>query len=143
MSGWARLLLGVVLFAVLLVGLGFWMDVYGIRRGCLAPRFEQVNYQAAQDLAARANTAMSSRNYAAANDMLDLALVRLGENYQLERAAHDTGEAVAAAKAATARAEFQIAARIKAEVVTRRLALLQRKVHLSELCRDLITNWRL
>ena len=143
MSIWAKLLSVCVLLGLLVVALAFWMDLYGIRRGCFASRLDQARYQSAQSLASEANGAIASKNYAAANDMLDLALSRLGDTYQLGRAADETGEAVLAAKSAAARGEFQIAARIKSDVMVRRLGLFQRKTHLSGLCQAVRKRWSL
>src|ERR1043165_571984 len=113
MSIWVKILLAGVLLAFLAAGVGFWMDLYGIRRGCFASQLDQARYQAAWDLYSKANTAIGSRNYAAANDMLDMALTQLGDTYRLGRGADETEEVVTAAKAAAARSEFEIAARMK------------------------------
>jgi len=143
MSIWAKIVLSGIVLAVLVAGLAFWMDLYGIRRGCFASRLDQVSYESARALYEQANRAIASKNYSVANDMLGLALTRLGDSYQLGRAEDDTSEAVTAAKAASARAEFEVAARIKSEVMSRRLALLQRKMRLSEICHAAARNWGL
>jgi hypothetical protein len=143
MSVWIKVIAGVVLLGVLAAGLAFGMDVYGVRRGCFAGALEQSDYEAARDSYARANGAMSSRNYAAASDMLDMALSRLGDSYQLGRAEDETGELVSAAKSAAARSEFQIAASMKREAVGRRLYLFQRKTRLSGLCHAVAKRWHL
>ena len=141
MSIWVRTLVGGLLLAVLAAGVGYWMDLYGIRRGCFASQLDQARYQSAFDLYSKANSAIGSRNYAAANDMLDIALSRLGDTYQLGRGADETEEAVAAAKAAAARSEFEIAARMKLDVMNRRTWLFQRKTRLSKLCHAVARRW--
>src|SRR5690242_10061498 len=103
MSFWTRVLAGVVILGVLAAGFAFWMDLYGIRRGCFARPLDQAAYESARDSYIRANGAISSGNYAAANDMLDMALSRLGGSYKLGRAEDETGELVSAAKSAAAR----------------------------------------
>ena len=143
MSVWTKVLAGVVVLGVLVAGLAFWMDLYGIRRGCFASGLDQVVYESARDSYVRANQAISSHNYAAANDMLDMALFKLGDAYQLGRAEDETGELVLAAKAAAARSEFQIAASMKREAMGRRLYLFQRKMRLSGLCHDIAKRWGL
>jgi len=141
MSIWVRVLIGGFLLALLAAGVGFWMDLYGIRRGCFASRLDQARYQAAFDWYSKANTAIGSRNYAAANDMLDMALSQLGDTYRLGRGADETEEVVTAAKAAAARSEFEIAARMKQDVMNRRSWLFQRKTRLSKLCHAVARRW--
>ena len=143
MSIWTKVIAGLVVLGVLAVGLVFAMDVYGIRRGCFAHPQDQASYESAQDSYVRANAAISSRNYAAASDMLDVGLSRLGDAYQLGRAEDETGELISAAKAAAARSEFQIAAQMKREAMGRRLYLFQRKTRLSGLCHDIAKRWHL
>lgn len=143
MSVWPKVIGGIVLLGVLAAGFAFGMDVYGIRRGCFAGPLEQADYESARDSYMRANSAMSSHNYAAANDMLDMALSRLGDSYQLGRVEDETGELVSAAKSAVARSEFQIAASMKREAVGRRLYLFQRKTRLSGLCHAIAKRWHL
>ncbi len=133
----------IVLLGVAAGGLAFGMDVYGIRRGCFAGPLEQADYETARDSYVRANQAMASRDYAAASDMLDMALSRLGNSYQLGRAEDETSELVSAAKSAAARSEFQIAASMKLEAVGRRLSLFQRKTRLSGLCHTIAKRWHL
>lgn len=141
MSIWVRVSIGAFLLALLAAGVGFWMDLYGIRRGCFASQLDQARYQAAFDLYSKANTAIGSRNYAAANDMLDMALSQLGDTYRLGRGADETEEVVTAAKAAAARSEFEIAARMKQDVMSRRTWLFQRKTRLSKLCHAVARRW--
>jgi len=141
MSIWTKILAGGVVLVLLVAGLAFWMDLYGIRRGCFASRLDQVNYQSARELYAQAGGAVASRNYGPANDMLDLALSDLGDSYQLGRAEDETGELVAAAKAAALQKEFQIAAQMKMEALNRRLSLFQRKTRLSGLCHAIAKRW--
>jgi len=141
MSIWTKILIACVLLGLLAAGLGFWMDLYGIRRGCFASQLDQARYQLAFGLYSKANTAIESRNYAAANDMLDAALSNLGDSYQLGRRADETEEAVTAAKAAAARSEFEIAARLKLEAMGRRVYQFQRKTRLSQVCRQVARRW--
>jgi hypothetical protein len=143
MSVWTKLLAGIVVLGIAAAGLAFAMDVYGIRRGCFASGLDQAIYESARDSYVRANSAISSRNYAAANDMLDIALSRLGDSYRLGRAEDETVELVSAAKAAAARSEFQIATEMKREAMGRRLYLFQRKTRLSGLCHDIAKRWHL
>ena len=141
MSIWTKILAGLVLAALLVGGLAFWMDLYGIRRGCFAGPLDQVRYQSALDLYSKGNEAVGSHRYAAANDMLDMALSTLGDSYRLGRGADETSEMVTAAKAAAARSEFEIAARLKIEAMSRRVWLFQRKTRLSGLCRAVAKRW--
>lgn len=140
---WTKVIAGIVLLGVLAAGIAFGMDVYGIRRGCFAGALEQADYEVARDSYVRASAAMSSRNYAAASDMLDMALSRLGDSYLLGRAEDETGELVSAAKAAAARSEFKIAASMKLEAMSRRLNLFQRKTRLSGICHAIAKRWGL
>jgi hypothetical protein len=143
MSIWVKILLGILVLGLLVGGLAFWMDLYGIRRGCLAGPLDQVRYQSAQDLYAKANEAVGSHRYAAANDLLDMALSTLGDSYRLGRGADETSEMVMAAKAAAARSELEIAARLKIEAMSRRVWQFQRKTRLSGLCRAVAKRWGL
>jgi hypothetical protein len=143
MSIWAKVIAGVVVLGIAAAGLAFGMDVYGVRRGCFAHPPDQADFEAAQDSYIRANAAITSHNYAAASDMLDVALSRLGDAYQLGRADDETVELVSAAKAAAVRSEFQIAAEMKREAMGRRLYLFQRKTRLSGLCHDIAKRWHL
>jgi hypothetical protein len=138
---WTKVIAGGVLIGLIAAGLAFGMDLYGVRRGCFAGALDQADYEAARDSYVRASSAMSSRNYAAANDMLDMALSRLGDSYRLGRAEDETGELVSAAKSAAARSEFQIAASMKREAMGRRLYLFQRKTRLSGLCHAIAKRW--
>ena len=143
MSVWTKVVAGCVVLGVLVAGLAFGMDVYGIRRGCFASGLDQANFESARDSYVRANAAISSRNYAAAGDMLDAGLSRLGDAYQLGRAEDETGEVISAAKSAAARSEFQIAASMKKEALGRRLYLFQRKTRLADVCHTIAKRWHL
>src|SRR5258705_1247820 len=123
MSIWVKILIGGALLALLAAGLGFWMDLYGIRRGCFASQLDRARIQSAGDLDARANTAIGAHHYAEANGLLDRALFVLGDTYQLGRAADETVEVLEAAKSAVARSEFEIAARMKLDAMGRRVWL--------------------
>ena len=143
MSIWAKMLMGGAILAVLAVGLAFWMDLYGIRRGCFASSLDQAAYESARELYGRAGSAITARNYVAANDMQNLALSRLGDAYRLGRAADETDEMVTAAKAAVAQSEFQIAAQMKQGALEQRLYQFQRKTRLAGLCHDIAKRWSL
>ena len=143
MSIWTKIVTGCAILVLLAAGLAFWMDLYGVRRGCFAPGPDQAAYESARDLYGRAGSAISARNYIAANDMLDLALLRLGNAYQLGRGEDETSETVLAANAAVRQSEFQIAAQMKQGALEHRLYLFQRKTRLSDLCRSIARRWRL
>jgi len=143
MSIWAKLLGACVVLGLLIVALAFWMDLYGVRRGCFAGSLDQADYQAARDYYAQAGSAISSHNYGAANDMLDIALSKLGDAYQLGRAQDETDDLVVAAKAAVQRSEFKLAAGMKQEALSHRLYLFQRKTRLSGLCHAIAKRWHL
>ena len=143
MSVWTKVIAGGVVLGLLAAGIAFGMDLYGIRRGCFAGPLEQADYESARDSYIQAGRAMSSRNYPAANDMLDMALSRLGDSYHLGRAEDETGELVSAAKSAAARSEFQIAASMKREATGRRLYLFQRKTRLAGVCHAIAKRWHL
>ena len=143
MPVWTKVIAGVVALGVLAAGLAFGMDVYGIRRGCFARTLDQTNYESARDFYIQAGRAISSRNYAAASDMLDVGLSRLGDAYQLGRGEDETGEVISAAKSAAAHSEFQIAAQMKREAMGRRLYLFQRKTRLADVCHAIARRWGL
>jgi hypothetical protein len=143
MPVWTKVIAGGVVLGVLAAALVFWMDLYGIRRGCFSQPLGQANYESARDFYIQAGRAISSRNYAAASDMLDVGLSRLGDDYQLGRAEDETRELVLAAKSAAARSEFQIAAQMKREAMGRRLYLFQRKTRLAGVCHAIAKRWHL
>lgn len=143
MSIWVKILAAGALLGLLAAGAGFWMDVYGIRRGCLASPLDQARTQSAWDLYSKANEAFGAHQYVAANGMLDEALERLGDSYQLGRGKDETVQVVAAAKSAQARSEFEIAARMKLDVMARRTWLVQRRARLYEVCHQIFRHWGL
>jgi len=143
MSIWTKVIAGGVVLGIVAAGLAFGMDLYGIRRGCFAHPPDQASYESARDSYIQAGRAIASHNYAAAGDMLDQGLSRLGDAYQLGRADDETGALVLAAKAAAARSEFQIAAQMKREAMGRRLYLFQRKTRLSDVCHAVAKRWGL
>ena len=143
MSIWAKLLAGMVLLGLLAAGTLLWTDVYGIRRGCLAPPLDQAKVEAASDLNLHAFEAIVSKNYAAANDMLDLALSRLGDDYAVGRHRDETVAIVAAARAAAANSQLEIAARMKYDAMKGRIGLYRRRIRLSGLCHDMAHRWHL
>ena len=143
MSIWAKLLAGMVLLGLLAAGTLLWTDVYGIRRGCLAPPPDQARLDAAGDLNIRAFEAIGSKNYAAANDMLDMALSRLGDDYAVGRHRDETIDMVAAARAAAANSQWEIAARMKYDALNGRINHYRRKIRLSGLCHDMAHRWHL
>jgi len=143
MSIWAKILMGGAILVLLAAGLAFWMDLYGVRRGCFASGLDQAAYESAHDLYGRAGSAIAARNYVAANDMLDLGLSRLGDSYRLGRADDETDEMVMAAKSAARQSEFQIAAQMKQGALEQRLYQFQRKTRLSGLCRSIAKRWSL
>ena len=143
MSIWAKLLAGMVLLGLLAAGALFWSDVYGIRRGCLAPPLDPAKVEAASDLSLHAYQAIESKNYAAANDMLDMALSRLGDDYAVGRHRDETVDMVAAARAAAANSQLEIAARMKYDALNGRISHYRRRIRLSELCHDMAHRWHL
>ena len=143
MSIWVKLLAGMVLLGLLAAGALFWIDVYGIRRGCLAAAPDQARLEAAGDLTFQAYTAMGTKNYAAANDMLDLAMNRLGDDYAVGRHRDETVDMVAAARAAAAGSQMEIAARMKYDAMSQRIVLYRRRIRLAELCHGMAHRWHL
>ena len=139
---WLKLIAATVLLGLLAAGMLYRMDAYGVRRGCFAAEPDQARFQAARDLQARAGEAIRSHNYAAANDMLDLALSGLGDRYLLGHRKDETAETAAAARA-VAQSQPEIAARMKYDVMTRRAGMFQRKTRLSAYCHDMARRWRL
>jgi hypothetical protein len=143
MSVWVKILVAGLVLGLLAAAAGFWMDVYGIRRGCFASPLDQARVQLATDLYARANGAVGARQYRVANDMLDKALSILADSYQLGRGTDETQEVVRAANTASARSEFEIAARMKLDVMSRRIWLVQRRSRLSQVCHEVARKWHL
>jgi hypothetical protein len=143
MSIWVKILAAGVVLGLLAVAAGFWMDVYGIRRGCFGSPLDRARVQFATDLYARANNAVGARQYKVANEMLDKALSILADSYWLGRGPDETQEAMTAANSAAARAEFEIAARVKLDVMSRRIGLVQRKARLSQVCHEVARRWHL
>jgi len=99
--------------------------------------------EAASDLSLHAYQAIESKNYAAANDMLDLALSRLGDDYAVGRHRDETVDMVAAARAATANSQLEIAARMKYDAMNGRIWHYRRRIRLSGLCHDMAHRWHL
>jgi len=143
MSIWAKLLAGMVLLGLLAAGTLLWTDVYGIRRGCLAPPPDQAKLAVANDLYIQAFEAIGSKNYAAANDMLEMGLSRLGDDYAVGRHRDETVDMVAAARAAAANSQLEIAVRMKYDALNRRIWLYRRKIRLSDVCHDMAHRWHL
>lgn len=143
MSIWAKIVTGCAVLVLLAAGLAFWMDLYGVRRGCFASGLDQAAYESARDLYGRAGNAIAARNYVAANDMQDMALSRLGDAYRLGRGDDETDEMVSAARSAARQSEFQIAAQMKQGALEQRLYQFQRKTRLSGLCRSVARRWQL
>jgi hypothetical protein len=96
----------------------------------------------ANDLYIQAFEAIGSKNYAAANDMLEMGLSRLGDDYAVGRHRDETVDMVAAARAA-ANSQLEIAVRMKYDALNRRIWLYRRKIRLSELCHDMAHRWHL
>ena len=59
MSIWAKILMGGAILVLLAAGLAFWMDLYGVRRGCFASGLDQAAYESAHDLYGRAGSAIA------------------------------------------------------------------------------------
>ena len=137
-SGGHLIAFAVVLLAAagaLAVAMVLVLDVNGIRRGCLARNLNRDAYRTAADLRDQARRAIASRNYTSANDMLDLALSKLGDSYRLGYHPDNSEEALLAAKSAVARSEVKIATEFKSGALNARLGQFENKARIWEYCR--------
>lgn len=130
---------GIVVFLALAIGLAVFLDVGGLRRACTpVPDRDRHSYDTSMELSARANEAVTSRNYPVANDLLDLALLSLGSSYAAGSTFDDTGMMLVAAKTEVARANFQLAARMKQDVLNTRLSLFRKKADMAGRCQSVL-----
>lgn len=134
-----RLIIWIVLFLALAIGLAVFLYLGDLRRACtLMPDSDQRGYNTSMGLFGRANEAFSSRNYPVANDLLDLAILSLGSSYATASSVDDTGMVLLAAKNEVARADFQMAARMKQGVLNTRLSLFRQKADIARRCQSLL-----
>src|SRR5438874_6545295 len=133
MSARGKVITGVVLFLALAIALALFLDVGGLRRACTSAP-DQRSYDTAMALFGRANEAFSRGNYSVANDSLDLALLSLGN----ESAVDDSDAILLAAKSEVAKSNFQLAARMKRDVLNARLSLYRKKADFTRHCRAVL-----
>ena len=142
MTSRTKLIAGFAVFFVLAVGLALLYRERRLVAACQSVPFaDEARYRAARDLTSQANNALSSRNYSIANDLFDMAAVKLGDTYRMAGAGEDdTGMALEAGRAESARGEFQLAARMKQSAMQSRLSMFYSRQHLSERCHDMLAK---
>lgn len=135
-----KLIAGLAVFFVMAVGFALLYRERHLMAACRPLSFaEDTQYRAAADLADQANRAISSRNYSTASDLIDMAISKLGNAYQLPGNSHDdTDMTLEAGKVEMARSEFQLAVRMKQSAIEQRLSMFRRKQHLSERCQSIL-----
>ena len=140
MTSRTKLIAGFAVFFVIAVGLALLYRERRLVVACQPLSFaEETQYRAASDFAGQAGKAISSRNYSTASDLIDMAISRLGDSYQLPGGERDDTEmTLEAGKAEMARSEFQLAVRMKQSVIQTRLSMYRRKQHLSERCQGIL-----
>jgi hypothetical protein len=130
---------GTVVFLLLAISLAVFLDVGGLRRACMSvPDTDRNSYDTSMALSGRANEAFASRHYSVANDLLDLALLSLGNFYAAGSAVDDTGTMLVAAKIEVAQANFQLASRMKRDVLNTRLSLYRKKTDIARRCQSVL-----
>jgi hypothetical protein len=128
---------GTIVFLALAIGLAVFLDVGGLRRACMSvPDGDRRNYDTSMALSGRANEAFAARHYSVANDLLDLALLSLG--YAAGSAVDDTGAMLVAANIEVAKSNFQLAARMKRDVLNTRLSLYRKKTDIAWRCQSVL-----
>jgi len=140
MTAPVKWLAAAVLLASAAIAVLFLLDVHGIRRGCLSSRPDEVAYETGRQLYQDAEREIAAHQYSGASAILDRALSRLGDSYPVGLARDQSGEAVAAAEAAAASGEFQIAAQLKHDAMSQRLSLFERRVRLYTLCQSYLSR---
>jgi len=103
-----------------------------------APAADQGQYDAAIDLSARANSAIASGNYSSANDLMDLAISKLGRAYEMGSTEDDTGLILQVGQDKASHLDFTLAARMKQSALQTRLSMFRRKADVSERCHVLL-----
>lgn len=142
MSIRSTVIVGVVVLLAGAIGLAVLGDAGGWREVCQpASSSEQDDDKSAARLSVRAGSAIASGNYAVANDILDLALSELGNNYQTELSSDDTGTVLSAAKDAEARHELQVAVQLKKSVLDARLVMSRKKAHIARGCASIFNRF--
>ena len=130
---------GLVVLVVAALGATRFHDVREVIAGCRAvPAADQGQYDAAMDLSARANSAISSGNYSSASDLLDLASSKLGHAYETDLLVDDTGLILQAGQDKASHFDFKLAARMKQSALQTRLSMFRRKAHVSQRCHALL-----
>ncbi|HYS45123.1 MAG TPA: hypothetical protein VEM35_01715 [Rhizomicrobium sp.] len=132
MSAQGKVITGIVLFLALAIALALFLDVGGLRRACTSAP-DQRSYDTGMALFGRANEAFSRGNYSVANDSLDLALLSLADG-----SAVDDDAILLAAKNEVARSNFQLAARMKRDVLNARLSQYRKKADFTRHCRAVL-----
>jgi hypothetical protein len=134
-----KVIAGTVVILALAIGLAVFVDVGGLRRACMSvPDRDRNNYDTSMALSGRANEAFASRHYSVANDLLDLALLSLGDSYAAGSAVDDTGTMLVAAKTEVAKSNFQLAARMKQDVLNTRLSVYRKKTDIARRCQSVV-----
>jgi hypothetical protein len=142
MSVRGKVIAGAAILLAGAIGLAVLLDAGGWREVCQpVSSSEQDDDKSAAQLSARAAGAIATRNYAVANDILDLALSELGNSYQTELSSDDTGMVLSAAKDAAARHELQVAAQLKKSVLEARLVMSRKKAHIARGCASVFNRF--
>jgi hypothetical protein len=138
MSVRSWLIVGTILFLAAAICLAIVLDVGNFRKACLAtPGADRISYESAMELSGRAAGALKSRDFPVASDMLDMAIAKLGNSYQIGLTSDDTGMVILAAKDAVARSDFELAAQMKKNALDTRLIMFRKKARIGRGCYSL------
>jgi hypothetical protein len=134
------LIVGLVVFVVVAIAIVQFPRARVWVAACRAvPQAEQKSYDDAMELSARADSAISAGTYSTASDLLDVAVLRLGNAYVTPLVATDDTDLVLQAGGDKAsRFDFRLAARMKQGALHTRLSMFRRKAHVSERCHALL-----
>lgn len=138
MSVRRKIVVASLLGLVLIAGSAFFWGRDSLEQACTpVPDADQKHYAVAMSLYTRANAAATASNFSVANDLLDLAIVEFWV-VPVEGGADDTGMLLAAAQAAAAKAEFQMAVQMKKSVLDTRLSAFRHKRQLAGRCQSVV-----
>jgi hypothetical protein len=134
-----KAIVGMILFIAVAIALAAFFYLGDLRRACTpVPDRDQRSYNTSMELFGRANEAFSSRNYPVANDLLDLAILSLGNSYATPSSVDDSGMVLLAARKEVARSDFQMAARMKQGALNTRLSLFRKKTEMARRCQAVL-----
>jgi hypothetical protein len=130
---------GLVVLVIAALGAARFHEVRDVIAGCRdVPGAGHGQYDAAVDLSMRANSAISSGNYSSANDLLDMAISKLGHAYETGLSMDDTGLILQAGQDKASHLDFKLAAQMKQSALQTRLSMFRKKAHVSDRCHALL-----